>query len=133
MDGELMGAKNESSKSTLLSKRFKKISKKMNTYLCLEVQKYTSSSSTIHSPKFVFPKYTETMKVTPTSLLLNNFMKNSLENQKKVMIWYGINEKYMNNQPLFLILVSIAALFEAAGDIVLKKWSVDSKHEVFLL
>jgi len=49
------------------------------------------------------------------------------------MIWYGINEKYMNNQPLFLILVSIAALFEAAGDIVLKKWSVDSKHEVFLL
>jgi multidrug transporter EmrE-like cation transporter len=39
----------------------------------------------------------------------------------------------MNNQTLFLVLVSIAAIFEAAGDIVLKKWSQESRNEIFMV
>lgn len=54
-------------------------------------------------------------------------------NQKKDTMSYGINKKLMNNQTLFLVLVSIAAFFEAAGDIVLKKWSQESRNEIFML
>lgn len=33
----------------------------------------------------------------------------------------------------FIILVFLAALFEAAGDIILKKWALDNKQIFFVL
>jgi multidrug transporter EmrE-like cation transporter len=34
---------------------------------------------------------------------------------------------------VFLILVFLAALLEASGDIILKKWALDGKHFFFIL
>ncbi len=34
---------------------------------------------------------------------------------------------------VFLVLVSLAAIFEASGDIILKKWAIDEKQFFFIL
>jgi multidrug transporter EmrE-like cation transporter len=39
----------------------------------------------------------------------------------------------MTNKKLFFLLVILAAILEAGGDIVLKKWALDNKNLIFAL
>ncbi len=39
----------------------------------------------------------------------------------------------LTSKTIFLILIILAATLEAAGDIILKKWAIDSKQIVFVL